>query len=358
DGAEQPEARVRTPEESANIFSRLTFSWMSALLKLGRHRQIVEGDLWPLPAKYAPANVTEAFETHWQAELGGRRPSLLRALWRTTGAPYALAGLLKLAQDILQFTQPVLLSRLIGFVASHATSAPQPVSWGFFYALSMLVLQVVQTLLLHQYFQLSMTTGMKAKTSLTAAIYRKALRLSNETRQEYTTGSITTLFSVDVERIGGVVDYAHIAWSGPVQVCFAVSLLYRTLGWSVFAGIVVMLVTVPLNAWLTKRMRDLQIVQMQNKDQRTMLIDETLSGIKVIKLYAWEQSFLRRIQHVREALELRVLSAYGRVYAWSSVSMMVVPFMVSFVTYLVYSVFDGQSHGPLTAQLVFVSLAL
>ncbi|KAJ2272600.1 hypothetical protein J3F81_002991, partial [Coemansia sp. RSA 371] len=358
DDGELADSGAKTPEESANIFSRLTFSWMSPLLRLGRHKGIDESDLWPLPMKYSPVNVAETFELHWEAELGGHSPSLLRALWKTTGLPYALAGLLKLVQDILQFTQPVLLSRLIGFVASYATSSLQPVSWGYFYAFSMLFLQLIQTLVLHQYFQLGMTTGMKAKSSLTSAIYKKALRLSNETRQEYTTGSITTLFSVDVERIGGVVDYAHIAWSGPLQICFAMWLLYRTLGWSVFAGIVVMVVTVPLNAWLTKRMRDLQIVQMKNKDKRTMLIDETLSGIKVIKLYAWERSFLQRIQHVREALELSVLSAYGRVYAWSSVSMMVVPFMVSFVTYLVYSVFDGESRGPLTAQLVFVSLSL
>ncbi|KAJ2186808.1 hypothetical protein EV181_003106, partial [Coemansia sp. RSA 532] len=358
DDGELADSGAKTPEESANIFSRLTFSWMSPLLRLGRHKGIDESDLWPLPTKYSPVNVAETFELHWEAELGGHSPSLLRALWKTTGLPYALAGLLKLVQDILQFTQPVLLSRLIGFVASYATSSPQPVSWGYFYAFSMLFLQLIQTLVLHQYFQLGMTTGMKAKSSLTSAIYKKALRLSNETRQEYTTGSITTLFSVDVERIGGVVDYAHIAWSRPLQICFAMWLLYRTLGWSVFAGIVVMVVTVPLNAWLTKRMRDLQIVQMKNKDKRTMLIDETLSGIKVIKLYAWERSFLQRIQHVREALELSVLSAYGRVYAWSSVSMMVVPFMVSFVTYLVYSVFDGESRGPLTAQLVFVSLSL
>ncbi|KAJ2428777.1 hypothetical protein GGF47_001162 [Coemansia sp. RSA 2524] len=134
DDGELADSGAKTPEESANIFSRLTFSWMSPLLRLGRHKGIDESDLWPLPTKYSPVNVAETFELHWEAELGGHSPSLLRALWKTTGVPYALAGLLKLVQDILQFTQPVLLSRLIGFVASYATSSPQPVSWGYFYA--------------------------------------------------------------------------------------------------------------------------------------------------------------------------------------------------------------------------------
>ncbi|KAJ1887391.1 hypothetical protein LPJ66_009144, partial [Kickxella alabastrina] len=350
---------VRAPEEDANVFSRLTFSWMSPLLRLGRRKQIGERDLWDLPWRLAPANVAELFAERWQHELDTHStPSLLRALWLTVGPPFALAGVFKFVQDALQFSQPVLLSRLIGFVASHATEDPQPVSHGYFYASAMLVLQVVQTLFLHQYFQLGMSTGMKAKSCLTTAIYKKALRLSNETRQQYSTGSITTLFSVDVERIGGVTDYAHIAWSGPLQIVLATYLLYTTLGWSVFAGIVIMAIAVPVNGWITKRMRDLQIAQMKNKDMRNTLIDEALSGIKVIKLYAWERSFLKKIQYVRESLELVTLSKYGRMFAWSSVAMMAVPFLVSFVTFLIYSLFDGVSHGPLTAQLVFVSLSL
>ncbi|KAJ2605847.1 hypothetical protein EV177_006060, partial [Coemansia sp. RSA 1804] len=351
----------RAPEEGANILSRLSFSWMSPMLALGQHKQIDEDDLWRLPARYAPLNVAGRFDKNWQHELENstsRAPSLLHALWRAHGVPFALAGVLKLVQDILQFTQPVLLSRLIGVVASHGTDSPQPISYGFFYATAMLICQAVQTVFLHQYFQLGMATGMRAKSSLTATIYKKALCLSNEARQEYTTGSITTLFSVDVERIGNVTDYAHIAWSGPVQIVIAIYLLYNTLGWSVFAGIFVMISAIPINSWIVKRMRVLQIAQMKNKDRRTTLIEETLSGAKVIKLYAWERPFLQRIQQVREGLELAALSKYGRMFAWNSVSSMAVPFLVSFATYLIYSTYDNQSHGPLTAQLVFVSLSL
>ncbi|KAJ2812496.1 hypothetical protein H4S07_001361, partial [Coemansia furcata] len=62
--------------------------------------------------------------------------------------------------------------------------------------------------------------------------------------------------------------------------------------------------------------------------------------------------------YVRESLELASLSKFGQMFAWASVSMTTVPFLVSFTTFLVYSVFDGVSHGPLTARLVFVSLSL
>ncbi|KAJ2475512.1 hypothetical protein EV174_005249, partial [Coemansia sp. RSA 2320] len=285
---------VRAPVEDANIFSQLTFSWLSPLLKLGRQKQLTEDDLWELPASCAPASVTEIFDTHWQHELMHREhrtPSLLRALWKTVGTPYALGGVFKLIQDLLLLTKPILLSQLIGFVASYATDAPQPMSFGYFYAGSMLVLQIIQSVVLHQYFYANNTTGLQIRSSLTAAIFKKALRLSNETRQEYTTGSIVTLNSVDIDP-----------------------------------------------------------EQMKHKDKRATMIDEALTGVKVIKLYAWERSFLSKIQHVRESLELVTLN--------NSVGVMAAPFLVSFTTFFVYSVFDGVSHGPLTAQLVFVSLTM
>ncbi|KAJ2018555.1 hypothetical protein GGI14_002203 [Coemansia sp. S680] len=352
---------VRAPRDDANIFSQLIFSWLSPLFKMGQSKQISEDDLWEIPSSCLPTNIAQIFGANWQHELNQREhctPSLARALWRTAGPYFILGGVFKLMQDILTLLKPVLLSLLLGFVASHTTDSPQPMSYGYFYACCMLVLQNIQTIVLHQSLQVGTDTGLKVRSSLTTAIYKKAMRLSNETRQEYTTGNISTLYSVDVDRIGAVTDYAHILWSGPMQISMVVYMLYNTLGWSVFAGVAIMVISIPLNSWISKRMRVLQSEQMKNKDKRTTMISEVLSGVRVIKLYAWERSFISRIQHVRESLELVSLSKYGRMIALTSVSMTTVPFLVSFTTFLIYSVFDGASRGPLTAQLVFVSLAL
>ncbi|KAJ1997059.1 hypothetical protein GGI06_006599, partial [Coemansia sp. S85] len=254
--------------------------------------------------------------------------------------------------------RPLLLSQLLVFAASRATDKPLPISYGYFYACCLLVGQGLQSLVFQQYLQVCTDTGSRIRSGLTTAIYKKAMRLSNETRQEYTTGSISTLFSVDVERIGSVVDFAHFVWSGPLQIVLVAVLLYNTLGWSIFVGIVIMLISIPLNGWITTRMRRLQTEQMKNRDKRTTMISEALSGVKVIKLYAWERPILSKIQYVRESLELVSLSKYGQMIAWTSVSMISMPFMVSFTTFMIYSLFGNESHGPLTARLVFVSLAL
>ncbi|KAJ2579533.1 hypothetical protein GGH95_003052, partial [Coemansia sp. RSA 1836] len=231
-------------------------------------------------------------------------------------------------------------------------------SYGYFYACCMMAVQGTQSIVFQHYLRINVETGLRIKSSLTTAIYEKVLRLSNEARHEYTAGKVSTLFSVDVERIGGVTDYAHVIWSGPLQIVLAIGLLYNTLVWSVFAGVAIMLISIPLNRRITARMRKLQNEQMKNKDKRTTMISEALSGVKVIKLYAWERPILSKIQYVRESLELASLSKYGRMVALTTVSMATVPLLVSFTTFFIYSMFDGISRGPLTAQLIFVSLAL
>lgn len=39
--------------------------------------------------------------------------------------------------------------------------------------------------------------------------------------------------------------------------------------------------------------------QMQFKDERVKLVNEVLSGIKVLKLYAWEEAFRQKINDIR-----------------------------------------------------------
>ncbi|KAJ2456552.1 hypothetical protein GGI03_006367, partial [Coemansia sp. RSA 2337] len=352
---------VRAPMEDANIFSLLTFSWMSPLLKLSQSKQITEDDLWEVPSHIAPVDVAETFDVHWQHELDHHlhcTPSLWRALWRTTGTHIVIGGFFKLIHDSFSLLNPVLLSLLLEFVASHTSASPQPMSHGYFYASCMLGLQIIQTIVFQRSVQIDMDTKLKINTSLTTALYKKSIRLSNESRQEYTTGAVAMLFWTDVARVGGVIDYIYTVWSAPLQVVIVIYMLFNTLGYSVFVGVAIMAASVPLNNHVSKRLFTAIDELTKNQAKRASLIVEVLSGIRAIKLYAWEHPFVRKIQHVRESLELVSLSKYGQTLAWFSISSTAVPFLVSFTTFLIYSLFDNESHGPLTARLVFVSLSL
>lgn len=53
------------PFQKANIISRLTFSWVSALFKLGHKRPVTMQDLNYLPKKCYASNTSCKFKEHW-----------------------------------------------------------------------------------------------------------------------------------------------------------------------------------------------------------------------------------------------------------------------------------------------------
>ena len=60
--------------------------------------------------------------------------------------------------------------------------------------------------------------------------------------------------------------------------------IFQLVGPSVFAGLGVMILLIPINGVLANATKKLQIKQMKYKDKRVKMMNEILSGMKVIKL--------------------------------------------------------------------------
>lgn len=54
-------------------------------------------------------------------------------------------------------------------------------------------------------------------------------------------------------RIGNTVGFLYIVICSPVEVIIASMFLYNLLGWSAFAGILVLAVATPINSMISKR---------------------------------------------------------------------------------------------------------
>ena len=61
-----------------------------------------------------------------------------------------------------------------------------------------------------------------------------------------------------------------------------------------------MVLVIPFQALIFRNIKTYQMEQMKNKDRRNKMMDEILNGMKIIKLYAWESSFLRKVNAIRD----------------------------------------------------------
>uniref|UniRef100_A0A8C9W2Y9 Multidrug resistance-associated protein 1 n=1 Tax=Scleropages formosus TaxID=113540 RepID=A0A8C9W2Y9_SCLFO len=383
------------PEAGASFLSNITFWWITGMMLYGFKTPLEEKDLWSLREVDKSSTIVPQLMRQWSNEWhkaqrplekalyspkrslrsGGRgenkdtklpeeseillqksskrrrEPSLLLALCLTYGPYFLISTLYKIIHDILIFVGPEILRLLIRFV----NDSNAPIWQGYFYTALLFICACVQTFILQKYFHVCFVTGMRVRTGVAGAVYRKAMVITNAARRTSTVGEIVNLMSVDAQRFMDLITYINMLWSAPLQVVLALYFLWQNLGASVLAGVAVMVLMVPVNAVIATKTKTYQVAQMKDKDSRIKLMHEVLNGIKVLKLYAWELAFKDKVSAIRES-ELRVLKKSAYLAAVSTFTWVCAPFLVALSTFGVYVMVDEKN--VLDAQKAFVSLAL
>ncbi|KAG7506621.1 canalicular multispecific organic anion transporter 2 isoform X1 [Solea senegalensis] len=388
------------PESTAGFLSTLTFWWFTRMAIKGYRMPLEAKDLWSLNKRDSSKVMVPKLLREWEKEqakakceasppsqalyykpppsssitpnriavdgcvrpvetevllssqkAAPRQPSFLRALIKTFGPYFLIGSGFKLLQDCITFVNPQLLRMLIAFTKQKGV----PDWWGYSLAFLMFFTAFLQTLILHHHFQYCFVTGMNVRTAIIGAIYRKALVITNSAKRSSTVGEVVNLMSVDAQRFMDLTTFLNMLWSAPMQIMLALYFLWQTLGPSVLAGVAVMIMLIPLNAVIAMKTRAYQVEQMQYKDARIKLMNEILNGIKVLKLYAWENSFRDKVLAIRQK-ELNVLRKTAYLGAVSTMAWTSAPFLVALTTFAVYVYVD--ENNILDAEKAFVSLSL
>ncbi|XP_072760182.1 multidrug resistance-associated protein 1 isoform X1 [Anoplolepis gracilipes] len=381
--SEYPTVETPCPEQGSSFPSRILFAWFDALAWKGFRKPLETSDLWSMNPEDMATEIVPKFDKYWnknliktdeliwtylrventkasfrkasgQVDFNGSRKkkvaSILPPICKAFGATFLFGAFLKLIQDIMTFFSPQLLKLLIAFIEGEEEM------WkGYFYSVLLLLTAILQTLILSQYFHRMFLVGLRIRTALIAAIYRKALRLSNAARKESTVGEIVNLMSVDAQRFMDLTAYINMIWSAPLQIALALYFLWEILGPAVLAGLAVMIILIPVNGLIANKVKTLQIRQMKSKDERVKLMNEVLNGIKVLKLYAWEPSFEQQILKIR-VKEIQVLKEAAYLNAGTSFIWSCAPFLVSLVSFTTYVLIDDKN--VLDSTTAFVSLSL
>ncbi|XP_025103128.1 LOW QUALITY PROTEIN: multidrug resistance-associated protein 1-like [Pomacea canaliculata] len=286
-------------------------------------------------------------------EVKQETPSLLRVLVKLVGPRLILGLFANAVSEGILILCPVLLGLLIEQVTSPDNNDKQTRS-GYVLAVLMFVVYMVRTLLSNFSYWCSQVVGIQLKTILIAAIYKKSLTMNSAARRLAASGEITNLMSVDCQRIQDAMFFV-VAWTTPLQVIIVVGVLYLYIGPSVFAGVIVLLLLVPLNSYISICQKKLNISNLKFKDKRLRLTNDMLSGMRVVKMYAWEPSFKKLITELRSE-ETKVLLRMSYLNMFMSVCGYFTPFLVTLATFATFVVVSPDNH--LDARRVFVTLAL
>ncbi|KAG0250264.1 Canalicular multispecific organic anion transporter 2 [Mortierella polycephala] len=374
--------------EKANLFSQATYYFYQPIISLSVKRALTLDDISGLLLdSIRSENGYRRLNHYWnkaqqKAALSGSKdssaktPSLLRAVIHAQMARAPALTALRLSRVFANYSIPAILSLLLAYFQDIQRGSPPidetdigtptngsgdktSISYGLLLVAAMFFAGLANAILLVASRQYCIIAGLEARSSLISMIYRKALKLSPRSRQTSTTGSITNHMAIDADVWSEGFSFLAMWISIPAEIGLGIWLLYRLLGWSVWVGLLVMVAMTPLQIWRAKVFGKMQRESWCFKDERVRLATEVLAAIKVVKLYAWENAFLKKILAVRN-LELEVARRIGIITAIMSIVNTSATLIVSLVTLTVYATWGGPNYTPaeLTPQAVFVSMTL
>ncbi|XP_022093416.1 multidrug resistance-associated protein 4-like isoform X2 [Acanthaster planci] len=291
----------------------------------------------------------------WNKELEksnvtGRPPSLRWALIRAFGVKFMSYGLPAFVEEvILKMAQPLMLARLVLYFSTDLVSTTEAYLQAAGLSLSSLGLVVAH----HWCFFGFGRMGMRLRIACSALIFRKALKLSNLALRETTIGQLVNILSNDVNRFDLAFVLLHYLWIAPIQLIVVCILCWREIGVSCLAGLSIMILMAPLQGYAGKLFSKLRSKTALLSDARLRIMNEVISGMRVIKIYAWEQSFGKLVAESRGKEIRKILyGSYLRALIYGLQFDAIL--LTTFVTFVVYA----SLGNPVTPSKVFPVISL
>ncbi|CAF95602.1 unnamed protein product [Tetraodon nigroviridis] len=407
---------VQGTKQTPNIFSSIcppsefagllqaTYWWMNPLI-MGAHKRPIElKKIGKLPiAMRALTNylrLKDAYEDQRTVEDPERAPSIWRSMYRAFGRPILLSSTFRYLADLLGFAGPLCIYGIVKYLNSDKKMETQDRILGVYFMSSWELLRntlvlavllflalILQRTFLQASYYVTIETGINMRGALLvrggwrrrclpdstlaarsqlfshlrflqqAMIYNKILRLStsNMSMGEVTLGQINNLVAIETNQLMWFLFLCPNLWAMPVQVVMGVILLYNLLGWSALVGASVIVLLAPVQYLIATKLADTQKSSLEHSTERLKKTSEILKGIKLLKLYAWENVFCDCVEETRgkELTSLRTFAFYTSMSIFMNAAIPIAAVLATFVTHHLLGTSGPESSEAFAALALF-----
>lgn len=270
-----------------------------------------------------------------------------------------IAIVVKIFGDIAQMTSPLLIRVIIEFGTQKYAHVQNPASpdpnngIGVGYAIALFVMQVLASLLQHQFFFRSMSVGVHARSTLISALFTRSMQLGGKDRSP---GKLLNHASTDCSRIDFASQWGALAVTSPFALGLCLGLLIWQIQASALVGFALLVLFMPLQGMIMKSMFKTRKASMMYTDKRSKLINELLTSIRVVKSFAQENKFLERLSAIRrkEMIGIRRLLIFRAINNAVAFSL---PSLAAVVAFVLYNHVEGGFNIN-TIKSIFTALTL
>ncbi|VDN03673.1 unnamed protein product [Thelazia callipaeda] len=326
-------------ESVACFLLRYSFLFITPTLMRGYREQLKHSDLFePLPEHDSETATRQMTLTNscraWEKEKlmaakANRKPSMVKVVRRLYAKRFSLLGVLIFIKNIFQLLQPVSLGLLIRYFRYDSPLSKRD---AYLAATGVAITSIMIPVIHHPYFYSLLKLGMELKIASCGMVMEKTFL------------------------------YLHHFWLAPLLIIVYIYLLWHELGLASLAGFVALLLLIPFQSHFSRRMGRCRLFTLfelylreivMRADKRVSATNEILNGIRVIKMYTWEDVFSNLINRLRRY----ELSKVQENCIWQSLVLGL--FWVSSKFIILFAILCYLLAGyHLSAERVFVAAAL
>ncbi|XP_075392495.1 ATP-binding cassette sub-family C member 12 isoform X3 [Tenrec ecaudatus] len=348
----RPYARLApNPVDDAGLLSFATFSWLTPVMIQGYKHTLTVDTLPPLSLYDSSDTNTKRFRVLWDEEVervGAEKASLGQVVWkfqRTRVLMDIVANILciimaaigptVLIHQILQQTENTSRNVWVGInlcIALFATEFTKVVFWALAWAINY-------------------RTAIRLKVAISTMVFENLV--SFKTLTHISVGEVLNILSNDSHSLFEAALFCPLPATIPILMVVCAVYAFFILGPTALIGIAVYIIFIPIQMFMAKLNSAFRRSAISVTDKRVQTMNEFLTCIKLIKMYAWEKSFTNTIRDIRKR-ERKLLEKAGFVQSGNSALAPIVSTIAIVLTFSCHILLRRK----LTAAVVFSVIAM
>ncbi|KAL3991213.1 protein LSM14 [Sarotherodon galilaeus] len=319
------------PVNSAGFFSFMTFNWLTPLAMCARRKkQLLLDDVWPVSQRESCHDNSMRLWALWEEEQRskGTSASLCSVVWAFCRRRLLLSILCLAVTQVAGFSGPAfVVKRLLEYTQQEEAD----LGYGLLLVLGLLAAELVRSWSLALTWALNYRTGTRLRGAILSLAFQKILRLRSV--RDKSVGQLVNMCSSDGQRMFEAAAVGSLLAGGPLVAVLGVAYNLFILGPTSLLGSAVFILFYPTMMFSSRMTAYFRRKGTAVTDRRVQKMNEILSYIKFIKMYAWVKAFSQDVHRIRDE-ERRILELTGY---FQSITVGVAPIVVVIASVATFS---------------------
>ncbi|XP_076988460.1 ATP-binding cassette sub-family C member 12 isoform X3 [Tamandua tetradactyla] len=346
----RPYARLApNPVDNAGLLSFATFSWLTPVMIRGYKHTLTVDSLPPLSPYDSSDTNAKRFRILWDEELermGTEKASLGRVVWKFQRTRVLMDIVANILCIVMAAIGPTVL---IHQILQQTESTSRNVWVGISLCIALFATEFTKVFFWALAWAINYRTAIRLKVALSTVIFESLV--SFKTLTHISVGEVLNILSSDSHSLFEAALFCPLPATIPILMAVCAVYAFFILGPTALIGISVYIIFIPIQMFMAKLNSAFRRSAISVTDKRVQTMNEFLTCIKLIKMYAWEKPFMDTIRGIRKR-EKKLLEKAGFVQSGNSALAPIVSTIAIVLTFTCHILLGRKLTAPVAFSVI------